>query len=79
MLLDPAQWLANFMDLTEMSLDYELFLLGLAFVGFVVAYFAERRFFQLLAKYIGRLNRRLRPSHPKKRKRYKEVLEEMQS
>jgi cation-transporting P-type ATPase 13A2 len=77
MLLDPAQWVANFMDLTEMSLDYKLFLLGLALIGFVVAYFAERHIFQLLAKYIGRLNRRLRPSHPKKRKRYKEVLEEI--
>jgi cation-transporting P-type ATPase 13A2 len=77
MLLDPAKWLANFMDLTEMSLDYELFLLVLALVGFGIAYGAEHYLFQALAKYIGRLKRLLRPSHPKKRKQYKEILESM--
>jgi cation-transporting ATPase 13A2 len=77
MLLDPAKWLANFMDLTEMSLNYELFLLVLALVGFGIAYGAERYLFLATAKYIGRLKRVLRPSHPKKRKQYKEILEAM--
>jgi cation-transporting P-type ATPase 13A2 len=77
MLLDPAEWLSNFMDLTEMSLEFELILLVLAAIGFAVAYIAERRIFPTLAKYIGRLKRVLRPSHQKKRKRYKVILEEM--
>jgi cation-transporting P-type ATPase 13A2 len=77
MLLDPARWLSDFMDLTEMTLDFELILLVMAAIGFVVAYVAERRVFPVLAKYIGRLKRRLRPSQQKKRKRYKEILEEM--
>lgn len=77
MLLDPAQWLADFMDLTEMSLDYELFLLALAAAAFAVSYLAERHFFPLLAKYIGRLKLMLRPAHPKKRKRYKIIAEDI--
>ena len=77
MLLDPPKWLADFMDLTEMSLDYELFLLVLAMAGFGIAYGAERHMFPALAKYFGRLNRVLRPSHQKRRKRYKEILEGM--
>jgi cation-transporting P-type ATPase 13A2 len=60
-----------------MSLDFELILLALAVVGFLVAYFAERRIFPVMAKYIGRLKKRLRPSHQKQRKKYKEILEEM--
>ncbi len=79
MLLDPAEWLSSFMDLTEMSLDFELILLVLAAIGFAIAYFAERRIFPIMAKYIGRLKRILRPSHQKKRKRYKEILEEMKN
>ncbi|KAK5233806.1 hypothetical protein LTR47_004924 [Exophiala xenobiotica] len=78
MLLDPAKWLADFMDLTEMSLDYELFLLALAVAGSAVAYLAERYFFPLLAKFIGRLKLKLRPAHPKVRKRYKVIMEDIQ-
>jgi cation-transporting ATPase 13A3/4/5 len=78
MLLDPAKWLASFMDLTEMSLDYELFLLALAAAGFAMAYLAERYFFPLLAKYIGRLKLLLRPADSKKRKRYKVISEDIQ-
>lgn len=75
MLLDPAKWLSEFMDLTEMSLDYELFLLALALAAFAVAYLAERYLFPLLAKYVGRLKLILRPAHPKERKRYKLIGE----
>lgn len=77
MLLDPAKWLADFMDLTEMSLNYELFLLVLALGGFGIAYGAERYLFPVMAKYVGRLNRVFRPSHEKKRKQYKEILDAM--
>ena len=77
MLLDPAQGFQTFMNLTGMSLKYELFLLVLAAAGFVSAYCAERYVFPLIAKYIGRLERRLSSGHRKKRKRYKELLEEL--
>ena len=77
MLLDPAEWLSKFMDLTEMSLDFELMLLALAAIGFAIAYVAERRIFPVMARYIGRLKRTLRPSYHKRRKRYKVILEEM--
>jgi cation-transporting ATPase 13A2 len=77
MLLDPTEWLQKFMDLTAMSQDYELKLLAMGLVGFVTAYYAERHVFPGLARYIGKLKRVVRPSHQKKRKRYKEILEEM--
>ncbi|KAK5098854.1 hypothetical protein LTS08_006232 [Lithohypha guttulata] len=78
MLLDPAKPLQKFMDLTDMSWDYELFLLALAIVGFIIAYLAERHLFQPLAKWIGKTRAALRPSRSKKRKQYKEIIEEMQ-
>jgi cation-transporting P-type ATPase 13A2 len=78
MLLDPAKWLSNFMDLTGMSLDYELFLLALALAGFVVAYLAEQYVFPGMAKYVGRLKKILRPTHQKKRKQYKVIWEEIE-
>ncbi|KIW71556.1 hypothetical protein, variant [Phialophora macrospora] len=77
MLLDPAKWLMQFMDLTEMSPDYDVFLLALAIAGFAVAYLTERHFFPLLAKFIGRVKLKLRPGHPKKRKQYKIIAEEI--
>jgi cation-transporting P-type ATPase 13A2 len=77
MLLDPAEWLSDFMDLTEMSLDFELILLLLAGLGFAVAYVAERHLFPIMAKYLGRVRRALRPTDRKKKKRYKEILDEM--
>lgn len=77
MLLDPAKPLQKFMDLTDMSIEYELFLLGLAIVGFVIAYLAERYLFPALAKGIGRLKLRL-SSKPKKKKAYKVIIEDMQ-
>ena len=78
MLLDPARPIQKFMDLTNMSLGYEGFLLALGIVGFIIAYLAEQYFFQALAKWIGKMKKVLRPSHPKKRKQYKEIIEHMQ-
>ena len=77
MLLDPAKWLMRFMDLTEMSTDFDVLLLALAVAGFAVAYLAERYFFASLAKFIGKVKLKLRPAHPKKRKQYKLIAEEI--
>jgi cation-transporting ATPase 13A3/4/5 len=60
-----------------MSPDYAVFLLALAIAGFIVAYLTERHFFPLLAKFIGRVKFKLRPAHPKKRKQYKVIAEEI--
>ena len=77
MLLDPAKWLASFMDLTEMSLSYELFLLLLAGIGFAVAWVTERYAFPVMAKWVGKLSKRLGSSHQRQRKQYKIIREEM--
>ena len=77
MLLDPAEWLQSFMDLTNMSLEYELFLLALALVGFVIAYLAEQYLLPQMAKWVGQLNKKLRTSHQKKRKQYKVIQEDI--
>lgn len=78
MLLDPAKPIQKFMDLTDMSLEYEGFLLALATVGFIIAYLAERYAFQVLAKWIGKVKKRLSKNNPKKRKEYKVIMEGMQ-
>lgn len=78
MLFEPSKWLASFMQLTEMSAPFSLWLVGLATVGFALAWTAERHFFQLLARYIGKFYLFLRPSRAKQRRRYKVLLEEMQ-
>ena len=78
MLFDPAEWLSNFMDLTYLSLGFKLIILSLAAAGFFVAYVSERRVFPIVAKYVGRLKSTLRPHYHKKRKKYKEILDEME-
>lgn len=77
MLLDPAEWLSRFMQLTFMSMSFELQLLLLAAAGFAVSWMAERYLFPELARFLGRLNKRFRPSRQKKRKEYKILLEDL--
>ena len=77
MLLDPGRELARFMQLTDLSLSFEVVIIVLAIGGFGIAYIAERDVFTKLAKAIGQLNERLRPGKSKKRKEYKLLLEKM--
>ena len=77
MLFDPGIWLSSLMQLTEMSLDFEVFVLVLALGGFACAWIAERRVFLWLARLLGKLHDRLWPHRGKKRKEYKRLLEEM--
>lgn len=77
MLFDPAVWLSSLMELTRMSVDFEVFVLLLALGGFVCAWIAERRMFLWLARLLGKLHDKLWPHRRKKRKEYKRVLEEM--
>ncbi|QDS69980.1 hypothetical protein FKW77_003032 [Venturia effusa] len=77
MLTDPAQWLTDLMELTYMSHDFKLFLLGLAAAGFAVMYLSEVFVFPALARWIGIAKVRVAPSTKKKRKEYKIVAEGM--
>lgn len=77
MLLDPAEWIYDLMELTDMSNNFKVFLIVLGAGGFACSYAAERYLFPQLARFIGRAKQRLRPKHPKKRKEYKLILESM--
>ncbi|KKY29243.1 putative p-type atpase [Phaeomoniella chlamydospora] len=78
MLLDPAEWLARFMELTEISLGFAFILLLLAIIGFIVAYISERYFFPVLAKLIGLAKKKWGgPKRQKQRKEYKILLEDV--
>lgn len=77
MLFDPAEWLYSLMELTWMSMSFRGFIVVLAVGSFSCSYLAERLLFPRLAKWIGKANAKLRPSHQKKRKEYKIVLESM--
>lgn len=77
MLTDPASWLVELMELTYMSFDFKIFLLGLAAAGFAVMYFSEVFVFPNLAKWIGILKVKMAPRTKKKRKEYKIIAEEM--
>lgn len=77
MLLDPADWLYDLMDFTDISNNFKIFLLALGFGGFACSYAAEIYLFPALAKFVGKTKERLFPSLRKKRKEYKLILETM--
>lgn len=77
MLFDPGVWLANLMQLTDLSIDFKFVLLVLALGGLACAWIAERVMFLWLARLLGKLHDTLWPHRRKKRKEYKRLLEEM--
>lgn len=77
MLFDPGAWLANLMQLTEMSVDFKVFVLVLALGGLACAWTAERRVFLWLARLLGKMHNTLWPHRRKVQKEYKRVLKEM--
>ena len=77
MLFDPGVWLSRLMQLTDMSADFKVFVLVLALGGFACASIAERRVFMWLARLLGKVHKRVLPHRRKKRKQYKQLLEEM--
>jgi len=76
MLLDPAVWLVSFMQLTNMALDFRIFILVLGCGYFCLAWSAEKYFFPRLAKLFGIAKERL-GKMPKRRKVYKVIQEKM--
>jgi cation-transporting P-type ATPase 13A2 len=76
MLFDPAVWLASFMQLTSMALDFRIFILVLGCAYFCFAWFAEKYFLPRLAKDLGIAKERL-GKMPKRRRAYKVIQEKM--
>lgn len=64
------------MQLTYISWDFKLVIIGLGVLYFVLAYIGERYVFQRLARVIGRVTTAV-TKKKKKRKEYKLIQEEM--
>ncbi|KAL9031899.1 MAG: hypothetical protein Q9196_000095 [Gyalolechia fulgens] len=75
MLFDPAVWLTNVMELTDMTVDFKVFIIVLASGGFACAWIAERKVFLWLANVIGSMHDYVLPQRRKRRKRYKMIQE----
>jgi cation-transporting ATPase 13A3/4/5 len=76
MLFDPAVWLAGFMQLTDMALDFRIFILVLGCGYFCLAWSAEKYFLPRLAKLLGIGKERL-GKMSKRRKVYKVIQAKM--
>ena len=77
MLVDPGIWLSDFMNLTELSLNFKVFILILALGSFTCAWIAERHALLWIAGLLGRAHDFLWPQRRKTRKEYKLLLERM--
>ncbi|PYH72443.1 putative P-type ATPase [Aspergillus vadensis CBS 113365] len=78
MLFTPSHWLKRVIQLTYLPESFAWWLLILAALSFLFSWLAERNLFPRLAHLLGRMYTVLRPGHPKKRRQYKVLLEEMQ-
>ncbi|KAF2755870.1 hypothetical protein EJ05DRAFT_467292 [Pseudovirgaria hyperparasitica] len=75
MLFDPAHWLYKLMELTDMSLQFQLFILALGLGNFCLAYVGEKYVFPNIAKAIGKTKQKMNPKWRKQRKQYKLIAE----
>lgn len=78
MLFDPALWLSNFMQLTEMALDFRIFILVLGIGYFAIAWVSEKYLLPKLAKVIGITKQQI-SNVPKSRKAYKLIQEKLRT
>jgi len=76
MLLDPADWLYDLMDLTDMPNGFKGFLIALGVGYFALAYSAEQLLFPQLARGVGEARKKFL-KHQKERKEYKLIIESM--
>ena len=77
MLLDPAKVLADFMQLTYLSIGFKIFLMVLAVAGFACALVMERRISLWIARILGKVRDSLWPHRRKQRKQHKIISERM--
>ncbi|KAL6790409.1 putative Ca2+ pump [Trichoderma sp. SZMC 28013] len=76
MIAGPAPWLYDLMQLSYMSLDYDLFLVLLGFMYFALAWVFQEFLSLRLARLLGTLNKWV-TGRAKTRKQYKLIQEEM--
>ena len=77
MLLDPAKWLYELMELTYMSMNFKIFILVLAAGGFVCSHGSEKYLLPRLARLVGKIEVRINPKWRKKKKIYKVIQEDL--
>lgn len=78
MVLGPAHWLKKLMQVSKMSLNFEIFLLVLGIVYLVIGWIFERHVSQRLARALGRVKEGMTRA-TKKRKEYKVIEERMRT
>jgi cation-transporting ATPase 13A3/4/5 len=76
LVLGPMRWVRHLMQLTYISWDFKLVIVGLGVLYFVLAYLGEHFVFQRLARIIGRATAAV-TKKTKKRKEYKLIAEKM--
>lgn len=76
MIVKPAHWVRRLMQLTSTDWNFQLFMITLGALYLGCAWVSEKHVFQGLARALGRLKQSV-SGHPKKRKAYKTILEDM--
>jgi cation-transporting P-type ATPase 13A2 len=76
MVVTPPAWLSGIMQLTYLSWDFKLYIIGLGMVYLALAWFGEHWAFQPLARLIGKAKQSVL-KQPKTRKQYKVIQEQM--
>jgi cation-transporting ATPase 13A2 len=75
MVLGPAHWLLELMEITPISRGFSLFILGLGFVYVSISLFCEAKLFKEIVRYLGHIHRHI--FGEKERKAYKLISEQM--
>lgn len=76
MVVGPAHWIKELMELSYMEWDYKLFLIVLGLAYFAFAWIFEKYLAMRLARVIGHAKQRI-TGRAKMRKKYKVIREEM--
>ncbi len=78
MVVGPMHWLRKLMQLTKISWEFKLVLIGLGLLYYVAASIAEKWLLPAAARGIGRAKLAV-TKQPKKRKEYKLIQESMRT
>lgn len=76
LVLGPVKWVRRLMQLTNISSDFKLLIIGLGVLYLALAYIGEHYVFHRLARVIGRVTTAV-TKKTKKRKEYKLIQERM--
>ncbi|KAJ2900185.1 hypothetical protein MKZ38_002544 [Zalerion maritima] len=78
MVVQPFHGLRKLMQLTNMTMDFKGYILGMGAAYLVIAWTAEKLLFLRLAKWIGKMKIKVR-GKPKQRKEFKEIEERVRA